>query len=92
MMGGGRTYKFGLSFPKPYLATRDDEGGVSYIIVCRNPTSKKLVVIMHDEKVAEYETEEAAFSAAQDIAVCQAWGAEIVPVCRPVSHTGTHHV
>lgn len=58
---------------------------ISYIIVCRNPASGKLVVAMKDEDIAEYETEDAAWSDAQDIAMCRAWGAEIVPVERPKS-------
>jgi len=56
---------------------------ISYLIVCRNPKSKKLVIISDGDDPHEYESEDAAYSAAQDIAICRAWGAEIVPVERP---------
>ncbi len=57
---------------------------ISYIIVCRNPRSKKLVVV-HDgeEHPAEFDSEDAAYAAAANTTICRAWGAEIVPVDRP---------
>jgi len=60
---------------------------VSYIIVCRNPATKKLVMVTDNSdddptQPAEFETEEKAYDAAQAIACCRAWGAEIVPVDR----------
>lgn len=56
---------------------------VSYIIVCRNPGNKKLLIISNDNAAddpAEFETEEKAYERAQEIPVCRAWGAEIVPI------------
>lgn len=57
---------------------------VSYIIVCRNPSNNKLIVITEDdgETPAEFETEEAAYAAAEGTSVCRSWGAEIVPIDR----------
>lgn len=58
---------------------------VTYIIVMRNPASKKLAVIVNGEEndaqdVAEFATEDAAYECANGIAVCRSWGFEIVPV------------
>lgn len=53
----------------------------SYIIATRNPTTKKLLIVVDKaDDVAEFESEDAAFETAQTIAVCRAWGAEILPV------------
>lgn len=65
---------------------------VSYIIVTRNPTSKRLIVIEDNDMddmessgtrcISEFDTEEKALKAAGSIRACCAWGAEIVPVDR----------
>mgnify|MGYP001603282113 CR=1 FL=1 len=56
----------------------------TYIIVCRNPASKRLMVISDDDEnsPAEFETEDEAYEATKNITICRAWGAEIVPVDR----------
>lgn len=57
---------------------------ITYIIVCRNPGSRKLLVIVDDAgDIVEFDTEDKAMDHAQRIAGCVAWGAEIVPVCPP---------
>jgi len=54
---------------------------VSYIIVTRNPRSKKLIVIVDDDGgPCEYPTEQTALYDARRINMCKAWGAEIVPI------------
>jgi hypothetical protein len=57
---------------------------MSYIIVCRNPTSRKLLIISNDDSndPAEFETVEEAYEAANGMAVCRAWGVEIVLIDR----------
>jgi len=56
----------------------------SYIIACRNPRSKRLLIVSDDNgDPAEFGTEEEAFEAARATTCCRAWGAEIVPVDRP---------
>ena len=57
----------------------------TYIIVTRNPTSNKLMVIEEaagedNSCISEFETEDAAYDHASTIPVCRAWGAEILPV------------
>lgn len=57
----------------------------SYIIVTRNPGTKKLMVIEEadgEDKscVSEFETEDEAYEHASTIPICRAWGAEILPV------------
>lgn len=55
---------------------------ISYIIICRNPASQKLSVIVDDENgdIAEFATEDEAYECAKTLAMCRAWGAEIVPL------------
>ena len=61
---------------------------VSYIIVTRNPTSKKLMIIEEADPaaqyngavIAEFATEDEAYEHAETLPVCRAWGAEIVPL------------
>jgi hypothetical protein len=56
---------------------------VSYVIVTRNPTTRKLVFVSGDDgSPAEFGTEDEAFKVAESNACCRAWGAEIVPVDR----------
>ena len=59
--------------------------GITYIVVTRNPHSKKLLAIMdEDDSLCEFETEVAAFEAATKIDICRAWGAEILPLAGPI--------
>ena len=62
---------------------------VSYIIVTRNPTSQRLMVIQEgaqfpdgtdDTVIAEFATEDEAYDRAETLPICRAWGAEIVPL------------
>jgi len=60
---------------------------ISYIIVTRNPTSKKLIVIEDgtvtgSSSIAEFSTEEKAYEVAYFSSICRAWGCEIIPVDR----------
>ena len=52
----------------------------TYIIVTRNPSSKELLTILVNEKIAEFPTEDAAMEMAKTIGICRSWGAEILPV------------
>ena len=57
--------------------------GVSYVIACRNPSSKKLFFIMDGEgpdELAEFDTEQAALDTAKRMLCCDAWGYNIVEV------------
>ena len=55
---------------------------ITYVVFLRNPESRKLAVLTNgsDQDVAEFVTEEAAYSSAEQNALCRAWGAEIVPI------------
>lgn len=56
---------------------------LSYIIVTRNPSTGKLLVVEdEDEDPAEFATENEAYEVAQMNSCCRSWGAEIVPVDR----------
>lgn len=59
---------------------------MSYIIVTRNPSNKHLIaVVVGDEsdKLAEYKTASEAMETADNMAICQAWGYEIIEVNQP---------
>lgn len=54
---------------------------MSYIIVIRNPRTKKLLAIEDaDDNVEEFSTEMEAKRVADGAQICQAWGYEIVEV------------
>lgn len=63
---------------------------MSYVIACRNPSSKKLFFIMDGEgwsggregpdELAEFDTEQAALDTAKRMPCCDAWGYNIVEV------------
>jgi hypothetical protein len=59
---------------------------ITYIIVTRNPTSKRLVVIEEAADtgdcavISEFDTEDEAYLHAEAIPICRAWGAEVLPV------------
>ena len=56
---------------------------MSYVIACRNPSSKKLFFIMDGEgpdELAEFDTEQAALDTAKRMLCCDAWGNNIVEV------------
>lgn len=59
---------------------------MTYIIVARNPRSKRLVVIADgdiggdDPPPMEYETYEQAIEGADKISVCRAWGFDAIEV------------
>lgn len=51
----------------------------SYIIVSRNPNTKKLLVIVdEDGNPAEFSSEETALDVAEKHNVCQSWGSDVV--------------
>jgi hypothetical protein len=58
---------------------------MGWIIVTRNPRSKKLVIIHNDEldDFVEFGTESEANAVAMAIPVCEAWGFEAVEVNFP---------
>ncbi len=49
---------------------------MTYILVTRNPRSKKLVPILGEdnETIAEFETESDAAAVAMAVPICEAWG------------------
>jgi hypothetical protein len=56
---------------------------MSYIIVARNPRTRKLIVITsyeNDEVVAEFDTETEAIAAADNTMICKAWPYHFVEV------------
>lgn len=58
---------------------------MGYLIVTRNPRTKQAIAIMdgtseYDERLAEFDTEEAANEAAANTTVCKAWGYQIVEI------------
>jgi hypothetical protein len=58
---------------------------MNYIIVTRNPTTKKLAIITDGESdvPAEFEDEREAMDAADETPICKAWGYEILEVDAP---------
>jgi hypothetical protein len=61
---------------------------ITYIVAMRNPASGKLHFLMEDdEHVAEFATEEVAYSVAEGHRMARAWGAEIVPLAGAVAAT-----
>jgi len=60
-----------------------ETGMVTYIVVSRNPNSKRLVIISDDDDtILEFNSEDEAYAAAKKVACCRAWGAECVPIDR----------
>lgn len=57
----------------------------SYILLVRNPQTKKLIPITTDdgETIAEFDSEHSAFDAADNTTVCKVWGYEVVEVDAP---------
>lgn len=57
----------------------------NYVIVTRNPLTKRLVLVMEDDgdNVAEFESEQDAMDAADNTTICKAWGYELVEVAAP---------
>lgn len=55
---------------------------MSYIILSRNPSVGKLVIVTDgdDNVPAEFKSEEKAIEAAHNTTICKAWGYEIVEV------------
>lgn len=55
---------------------------MGWIIVTRNPRTRKLIVVTEDdcETVAEFATEAAASDAAIGVPVCRAWNYEAIEV------------
>jgi hypothetical protein len=55
---------------------------MSYIVLIRNPSNQALDVIMgaDEDRIVEFETEDAAEQWATEIAVCRAWGYQVVKV------------
>ncbi len=53
-----------------------------YILVTRNPRTKKLIPILGEdnETIAEFETEGDANAVAMAVPVCEAWGYEALEV------------
>lgn len=58
---------------------------MSYIILTRNPRSKKLIPVVNDDgqTVAEFKSEAEALDAASDTTVCRAWGYDVIEVPTP---------
>jgi hypothetical protein len=55
---------------------------VSYILIVRNPRSKKLVPVLAEdnETIAEFATESDAAAVAMAVPICEAWGYQTVEV------------
>jgi hypothetical protein len=55
---------------------------MSYILVTRNPRSKKLVPVLGEdnETIAEFETESDAIAVAMAVPICEAWGYQTVEI------------
>lgn len=55
---------------------------MGYIVLTRNPSTKKLIVIMNDdhEEIAEFPTENEAIDAVVRSKLCSAWDYEVVEV------------
>jgi len=58
---------------------------VSFILLTRNPRSKKLIAIVDDdgETVAEFKSESEALDAAGNTMACKAWGYDVIEVPTP---------
>lgn len=56
---------------------------MSYIIIIKNPRTKKHLVIREDEEsdyVMEYETEDEALDATRKMPICNAWSYDIIEI------------
>lgn len=55
---------------------------MTYILVTRNPRSKKLIPILGEdnETIAEFETEGDAGAVAMAVPICEAWGYQALEV------------
>lgn len=56
---------------------------MTYIIVYRNPHSKKLHIIVEDEDdalMAEFDSEDEAVVQAERMSVCRTYGYQVVPI------------
>jgi hypothetical protein len=53
-----------------------------YIVLIRNPSNKALDVIMaaDEDRIVEFETEDAAEQWAAESKICRAWGYQVVQV------------
>ena len=58
---------------------------INYIIVTRNPSTKRLALVMDEsgEHVAEFESDQDAMDAANNTTICKAWGYEVLEVSAP---------
>lgn len=55
---------------------------MGYIVVTRNPKNRKLIVVRDTdtEDPEEFETEDAAATAADGMMVCRAWGYQVLEI------------
>lgn len=55
---------------------------MSFVVLTRNPRSKRLVIIVNGDPddIAEFKTRAEAEVAARNTTVCKAWGHEIVEI------------
>lgn len=58
---------------------------MGFVIITRNPRSKKALAITEgtnefDEHMSEFETEDKAIEAAESTTACRAWGYQIVEI------------
>ena len=55
---------------------------MTYILITRNPRSKKLIPILGEdnETIAEFETESEANAVAMAVPVCEAWGYQALEI------------
>lgn len=55
---------------------------MTYILIVRNPRSKKLVPVLAEdnETIAEFETEGDAAAVAMAVPICEAWGYQTLEV------------
>ena len=51
---------------------------MTYIITTRNPSNNKLIIISDDDAPAEFTTYRRVRFEAEGIAICQAWGYDIL--------------
>lgn len=52
----------------------------TFILIARNPKTKRLVVVDDGDYPVEYESEESAIEATRHRPICRVWGAQVVPV------------